>query len=183
MPNTGKSTFFNRLTGASARIGNWPGVTVDLLSARLIVGDSVVEVVDLPGIYDMRGFSDDEAVVREFLTRNSVDLVALVVNAVQIERQLHIALQIKALGLPAVLFVNMKDEADQMGIRIQTEVLSQRLGMPVVAISAKLGQGMNQVIPTFQQGFTQSAPVQVVDSAFAALPEDSPGKAHGDASS
>ncbi|HEX5361261.1 MAG TPA: ferrous iron transport protein B [Fluviicoccus sp.] len=173
MPNTGKSTFFNRLTGASARIGNWPGVTVDLLSARLIVGDSVVEVVDLPGIYDMRGFSDDEAVVREFLTRNPVDLVALVVNAVQIERQLHIALQIKALGLPAVLFVNMKDEADQMGIRIQTDVLSQKLGMPVVAISAKLGQGMNQVIPTFQQGLAGSAPVQVPDSAFAALPEDS----------
>jgi len=172
MPNTGKSTFFNRLTGASARIGNWPGVTVDLLSARLILGDSVAEVVDLPGIYDMRGFSDDEAVVREFLTRNPVDLVALVVNAVQIERQLHIALQIKALGLPAVLFVNMKDEADQLGIRIQTDTLSQKLGMPVLALSAKQGQGMNQVTPLFQQALAEARPVQLAAAAFDALPDD-----------
>ena len=132
MPNTGKSTFFNRLTGASARIGNWPGVTVDLLSARLIVGGSVVEVVDLPGIYDMRGFSDDEAVVREFLSGTAVDLVALVVNAVQLERQLHIALQVKALGLPCVLFVNMKDEADQLG---PIADLPGRLSLPVSYVS------------------------------------------------
>ena len=173
MPNTGKSTFFNRLTGASARIGNWPGVTVDLLSARLIVGGSVVEVVDLPGIYDMRGFSDDEAVVREFLSGTAVDLVALVVNAVQLERQLHIALQVKALGLPCVLFVNMKDEADQLGIRIQPETLSHKLGMPVLLISAKQGQGMNQVLPAFQSALTAACPVQVPDTAFAQLPEDS----------
>lgn len=172
MPNTGKSTFFNRLTGASARIGNWPGVTVDLLSARLILGDSVAEVVDLPGIYDMRGFSDDEAVVREFLTRNPVDLVALVVNAVQIERQLHIALQVKALGLPCVLLVNMKDEADQMGIRLHPDILSQRLGMPVLAISAKQGTGMNQVLPMFRHALATAGRVQVDAAAFEALPAD-----------
>ena len=132
MPNTGKSTFFNRLTGATARTGNWPGVTVDLMSARLILGGDVVELVDLPGIYDLRGYSDDEEVVRRFLAHNSVDLVAIVVNSVQLERQLHLACQIRALGLPAVLVLNMRDEAEQLAIHIDHEQLSRRLGMPVL---------------------------------------------------
>src|SRR5512147_104085 len=67
MPNTGKSTLFNRLTGSSSRVGNWPGVTVDLLTARVVLGGQAVEVVDLPGIYDLHGFSDDEQIVRRFL--------------------------------------------------------------------------------------------------------------------
>ena len=65
MPNAGKSTFFNRLTGASARVGNWPGVTVDLLGAKVLIGANMVEAVDLPGIYDLQGFSEDEEVVRQ----------------------------------------------------------------------------------------------------------------------
>ena len=75
MPNTGKSTFFNRLTGANARIGNWPGITVDLLSARILLGAEMVEIVDLPGLYDLHGFTEDEQVVRRFLLSNPVDPV------------------------------------------------------------------------------------------------------------
>ena len=75
MPNTGKSTLFNRISGASARVGNWPGITVDLLHARLLLGNDMVECVDLPGIYDLQGFSDDEAVVRQFLTTMPIDMV------------------------------------------------------------------------------------------------------------
>lgn len=153
MPNTGKSTFFNRLTGAHARTGNWPGITVDLLSSRLIVGDSVVEFVDLPGIYDLAGFSDDEQVVRDFLQQNAIDAALIIVNSVQAERQLHIAAQIRRLGIPAVLLMNMRDEAAQLGIRIQHEALAAQLGMPVVMISAKLGQGMSDVLPALQQVF------------------------------
>lgn len=171
MPNTGKSTFFNRLTGASARTGNWPGVTVDLLSARLILGPDVVEIVDLPGIYDLRGFSEDEAVVRRFLSANSVDLVVIVVNSVQIERQLHLACQLRACGLPGVLVLNMKDEADELGIRIDRERLSRELGMPVIQLSAKKGQGMAQVAPTLVQRLAE--PVQpLAADAFERLPDD-----------
>ncbi|MGO9444546.1 MAG: FeoB small GTPase domain-containing protein, partial [Thiobacillaceae bacterium] len=90
MPNTGKSTLFNRLTGASERVGNWPGVTVDLLGAKILLGADMVEVVDLPGLYDLHGFSDDELVVRHFLENNSVDLVALILNASQIEHQISL---------------------------------------------------------------------------------------------
>ena len=141
MPNTGKSTFFNRLTGATARVGNWPGVTVDLLGAKILLGGDMVEVVDLPGLYDLHGFSDDELVVRHFLENNPVDLVAIVLNAGQIDHQIAIALQIKQLGLPAILLLNMSDEADKFGIHIDTRKMSEAMGLPVLALSAKYGKG------------------------------------------
>lgn len=141
MPNTGKSTFFNRLTGASARVGNWPGVTVDLLGAKILLGADMVEAIDLPGLYDLHGFSEDELVVRHFLENNPVDLVALILNASQIEHQISLALQAKQIGLPLVLFLNMSDEADQMGIRIDTRRMSEELGIPVLTLSAKYGKG------------------------------------------
>lgn len=144
MPNTGKSTFFNRLTGASARVGNWPGVTVDLLGAKIILGGDMVEVVDLPGLYDLHGFSEDELVVRHFLEKNPVDLVAIVLNAGQIDHQIAIALQLKQLELPAVLLLNMIDEASKLGIQIDTRKMSEALGMPVLALSAKYGRGFGE---------------------------------------
>lgn len=141
MPNTGKSTFFNRITGASARVGNWPGVTVDLLSARLPLAGAMAEIIDLPGIYDLHGFSEDELVVRHFLENNPLDLVLIILNTSQIERQLGLALQIKQLGLPCVLLLNMADEAKKFGISVDTEKMSVELAMPVTLLSAKYGNG------------------------------------------
>lgn len=148
MPNTGKSTFFNRLTGSSSRVGNWPGVTVELLSARTILGSEAVEVVDLPGIYDLHGFSDDEQIVRSFLENNLVDQVVMVLNAAQLDHQLPLALQIHRLGMKPVLLANMIDEADQLGIRIDASALSKSLDCPVILISARNGSGMNEVRET-----------------------------------
>jgi ferrous iron transport protein B len=144
MPNTGKSTFFNRLTGANASIGNWPGITVDLLAAKIKLGKQQTQVVDLPGIYDLRGFSEDEEVVRRFLESNPVHLVIIILNSTQLDRQISLALQIKHLGLPALLLLNMADEAPKFGVHIDTEQISQRLQMPVFQISAKYGQGFAQ---------------------------------------
>ncbi len=143
MPNTGKSTFFNRLTGAGARIGNWPGITVDLLSAKILLNDAMVEVVDLPGIYNMHGFSEDELVVRRFLETQPVNLFVVVLNACQLDRQLALPLQLKALGLPMLILLNMADEAKKLGIRIDTERLTQALGAPVCLLSAKFGSGFD----------------------------------------
>jgi len=103
MPNTGKSTLFNRLTGSHAHIGNWPGLTVDLLQAELHLSGHQLQLIDLPGIYDLRGHTDDEAVVRRFLEQNPVDLLLVVLNASQLDRQLRLALQVQRLGLPAVV--------------------------------------------------------------------------------
>lgn len=146
MPNTGKSTLFNRLSGASARVGNWPGITVDLMSAKILLGGHIAELVDLPGLYDLHGFSDDEHVVRHFLSHHAVDLVLIILNSAQIDRQLSLALQIRSLGLPAVLLLNMEDEAKRAGITIGTQAMSKQLGLPVHTISAKYGQGCPEAL-------------------------------------
>ena len=142
MPNTGKSTLFNRLTGHHAHIGNWPGLTVDLMQADLQLSGRNVQLVDLPGIYDLRGHSDDEAVVRRFLEQTPVDLVLVVLNASQLDRQLRLALQVQQLGLPAVVALNMADEAARFGVSINAENLSAALSQPVLALSAKYRQGL-----------------------------------------
>ena len=146
MPNTGKSTLFNRLTGSSARVANWAGVTVDLASAKILLGGHMAEMVDLPGIYDLHGFSDDEKVVRHFLEAHAIDVLAIVVNATQIERQLPLVLQARSLGLPLVLLLNMADEAKRHGMQVDTARLAARLGLPVVMISAKYGTGQAEAL-------------------------------------
>ncbi len=162
MPNTGKSTFFNRFTGAHASIGNWPGITVDLMVAKVKLGNEVAEVVDLPGIYDLRGFSADEAVVCEFLAETPLNLVLIILNSTQLDRQLSLALQIKYLNLPAVLLLNMADEAPKFGVSMDLAGLSERLGMPVVALSAKYGNGYELAVSTIAQTLQQHPePVRV----------------------
>lgn len=158
MPNTGKSTLFNRLSGASARVGNWPGMTVDLLSAKILLGGHIAELVDLPGLYDLHGFSDDEEVVRHFLSHHPVDLALIILNSAQIDRQLSLALQLRELGLPTVLLLNMEDEAKRAGITIDTKAMSQQLGMPVITISAKYGSGCPQALQLAASVIDKKAP-------------------------
>ena len=145
MPNTGKSTLFNRLTGASARVGNWPGVTVDLLSAKVLLGAGMVEIVDLPGIYNLHGFSEDERVARTFLEENPVDLLLVIANSTQLDRQLALILQLQELELPMVVALNMDDEARRLGIHVDTGRLAQELKVPALSISAKQGFGMGRL--------------------------------------
>jgi ferrous iron transport protein B len=156
MPNTGKSTLFNRISGASARVGNWPGITVDLMSAKILIGGHIAELIDLPGIYDLHGFSEDEQVVRRFLSNNAVDLVIVLLNSSQIDRQLSLVLQIKKLNIPSVLALNMADEAKQSGITIDTESLANALHIPVLSISAKYGDGLPKALQAATQIINQN---------------------------
>lgn len=172
MPNTGKSTLFNRLTGAGARVGNWPGLTVELLSAKLLLGDGMVELVDLPGLHNLHGFSEDERVARHFIETQPVNGLLVLLNATQLERQLALVLQLKALGLPMLLALNMADEAATRGIRIQIEVLSEKLGLPLCLISAKHGQG----VPELRKALTtwmQQHPVPTTAQARVLSEDDS----------
>ena len=164
MPNTGKSTLFNRLSGASARVGNWPGITVDLMTAKIIAGGNMVELIDLPGIYDLHGYADDEKVVRHFLEQQAIDLIVVLVNAVQLERQLVLALQLKELGFPLVVLINMSDEAKKLGIGIDTGSLARGLGTPAVAISAKYGNGQREMMDAITRALGEP-------SLHATLPE------------
>ncbi len=162
MPNTGKSTLFNQLTGSQAHIGNWPGITVDLMQAEVDLQGTPAQLVDLPGIYDLRGHSDDEAVVRRFLESTRLDLVVVVVlNASQLDRQLRLALQVRQLGLPAVLLLNMADEAKRFGVSIDTTTLAGELAMPVVLLSAKyrrgLGEARHQMAKAISRGVSKAS--------------------------
>ena len=172
MPNTGKSTFFNRITGASARVGNWPGVTVDLMGAKVVLGGAAVELVDLPGIYDLHGFSDDEQVVRHFLENNSVDLALIILNSSQLDRQLSLALQIKQLNLPSILLLNMSDEAKRFGVTVNSTKMAEQLGMPVMPLSAKYGNGYQEVHQAISRRLEQSSPMQLEQLRDLLAPDD-----------
>lgn len=162
MPNTGKSTFFNRFTGASARVGNWPGITIDLMAAKIPLGGQVVRVVDLPGIYDFHGFSEDEKVVRDFLENNRVDLLLIILNGIQLERQLSLVLQAQQLGLPTVLLLNMEDEAKRAGITVDTGKMMASLKIPVAWVSAKYGGGFKSASAAIAKALSESRPTDPV---------------------
>ena len=161
MPNTGKSTLFNRLTGSHAKVGNWPGLTVELLSARLPIGDQMVQLVDLPGIYDLDGYSDDERVVTRFLDEVKLDALLFVMNASQTLRQQQLLAQLlqraDTLGLPVVLAFNMLDEASALGIRIDSEAIAAGLGLPTCLLSAKYGQGTERLLPALRAALQTGA--------------------------
>jgi ferrous iron transport protein B len=142
-PNTGKSTLYNRLTGASARVANWPGMTIEVMTARVLMGGTMLRLADLPGIYSLEGHSEDELLVQRFLATVPVDAVVAVLNATRIELQLPLVLALKATGLPLLVVLNMTDEATHLGVAIDTARLATELGVPVVSVSAKYGRGMD----------------------------------------
>jgi ferrous iron transport protein B len=172
MPNTGKSTLFNRLSGASARVGNWPGITVDLMSAKILAGSHIAELIDLPGLYDLHGFSDDEQVVRHFLSNNEVDLVCIVLNSTQIDRQLSLALQIRNLGIPAILLLNMQDEAKRAGITIDAAAMAAHINMPTLQLSAKYGDGCPSLLQKMAEVINQNTPKMNADEVAKRLEAD-----------
>jgi ferrous iron transport protein B len=148
MPNTGKSTLFNRLTGGHAHIANWPGLTVELLRGDLPASaqGQPFQLVDLPGVHDLAGRSEDEAIVQRFLRDTPPDLVVLVVNATQIAAQLRLVLQLLETGQPLLLALNMADEARRFGVRIDHDGLAQALGVPVLPVSARRKEGLAELL-------------------------------------
>lgn len=159
LPNTGKSTLYNRLTGGHARVANWPGLTVELLRGSLPPDASgrPYELIDLPGIHDLHGSSEDEAIVRRFLSATRPDLAVVVLNASRSDTQLRLALELEATGLPMILALNMGDEAKRFGVRIDHQRLAEALGLPVLVLSARQGQGLDELLEHIH-GFTELHP-------------------------
>lgn len=158
MPNTGKSTLFNRMTGGAARVGNWPGITVELLSGKILLGGDMVEIIDLPGIYDLHGFSDDEQVVRHFLHDNVPDLALVILNTTQIERQMSLLLQLKQLNINFVVMLNMADEAKKFGITVDVTKMSALLELPIFLLSAKYGSGYPEALQAITRALRYPTP-------------------------
>jgi ferrous iron transport protein B len=144
-PNSGKSTLFNALTGARQHVGNYPGITVDKKEGRLQGVDREVNVVDLPGAYSLTAYSQEELVARDMLALERPDAVIDVLNAGSLERNLYLAVQLLELGAPLILALNMMDEAKKRGLRIDSEKLSKLLGLPVLELVAKKGEGVAEL--------------------------------------
>ena len=163
MPNTGKSTFFNKISGASARVGNWPGITVDLSSIKTLINGEMTELIDLPGIYNLNGYSEDEEVVINFIDNNKIDQVFFIMNSTQIDRQLPLAISIQKLGIPIIILANMIDEAKALGITFDFEQMTKLLGCPVLPISAKYGQGLEKINNTINTPKKIKTDLQAID--------------------
>lgn len=127
------------------RVGNWPGLTVEFNRAKILLEGKVVDIYDLPGIHDLSGHSDDEKLVQTILAESIFDGIVLIFNAAQIDRQLHLVLQLKKLGCPMLLLLNMVDEARDLGIEIDDEKLSEQLATPVVMMAARRGENWGNV--------------------------------------
>ena len=145
-PNCGKTTLFNALTGATAHVGNWPGVTVDKREGVCKKGDRPVTVVDLPGIYSLSPYTPEEVIARNFILDNRPDCVIDIVDSTNLERNLYLTTQFMEMDVPVVVALNMTDELDRRGDRIDAKLLEERLGLPVVRISATTGYGVKDLI-------------------------------------
>ncbi len=143
--NCGKTTLFNALTGANQHVGNFPGVTVDQKIGEMKEGKNC-SVVDLPGIYSLRPYTQEEQVTRDFILREKPDGIINIVDATNIERNLYLTLQLLELRVPMVLALNMMDEVRANGGAIDVTKLSEALGIPVVPISAAKGEGVSELI-------------------------------------
>ncbi|MFO1011327.1 MAG: ferrous iron transport protein B [Planctomycetota bacterium] len=139
-PNTGKTTLFNRLTGANLKVGNYPGITVEKHSGRLVLGAREVELFDIPGAYSLSARSREEEIAIQAVAgippHEKPDVVVLVADATQLARNLYLVLQVLELGLPVVVALNMCDLLEKRGLAIDVELLRAELGVPVVRVSA-----------------------------------------------
>ena len=145
-PNCGKTTVFNGYTGARQHVGNYPGVTVDRKEGNITVGDTQVTLVDLPGTYSLTAYSMEELVARRELAAGNVQAVIDVVDASALERNMLLTVQMLEMGAPVVLCCNMMDEARAAGIHIDMERLSSLMGIPVLPMVARTGEGLTEAM-------------------------------------
>ena len=138
-PNAGKTTLFNALTGSTAHVGNWPGVTVDKREGVYKKGDEPVDIIDLPGIYSLSPYTPEEVIARNFILDERPDCIINIVDATNLERNLYLTTQLMELDVPMVVALNMTDVLDKNGDRIDVKALEKRIGLPVVEISALRG--------------------------------------------
>lgn len=180
--NCGKTTLFNALTGSNRHVGNFPGVTVDQKMGE-IKGSKNCSVVDLPGIYSIRPYTQEEIVARDFIIDGKPDGIINIVDATNIERNLYLTLQLLELRIPMVLALNMMDEVHANGGTVDVKLMGELLGLPVIPISASKNEGVSELIAQIahvsknkimpkKQDFCADGPVHRCIHAVAHLIED-----------
>ena len=144
-PNSGKTTLFNGLTGGKQRIGNWPGVTVEMKEGVVTTEQHTVRLVDLPGIYSLSASSEDEIVARDYLLSGEPEIVINIVDATNLERNLYLTTQLIEMKVPVFVVLNMMDLVDKKGLTLDVEHLERHLGVPVAAITATDKNGIRRI--------------------------------------
>ncbi len=148
-PNVGKSTIFNELTGARQKIGNWPGVTVDKKVGYTRHNDRAISIVDLPGTYSINARSPEEKIVIDYLLNNKLDLVVDVVDSSNLERNLFLTVQLLEQGIPVLIDLNMKDDAERRGIKVDCRKMEDAFGMPVVESIGRSSKSTKKLLDVF----------------------------------
>ena len=159
--NCGKTTLFNALTGSNQHVGNFPGVTVDQKIGQIRGTDH--QVVDLPGIYSIRPYTQEEIVTRDFILKSKPDAIINIVDATNIERNLYLTLQLLALQVPTVIALNMMDELRGNGGSVNVQKMAQAIGVPVVPISAVKNEGVSELVDTLIEIATRKVRPKVQD--------------------
>lgn len=160
--NCGKTTLFNALTGSNQHVGNFPGVTVEKKEGSIKKYKEAV-LVDLPGIYSLSPYTAEEVVTRDFLVKEHPDAIINIVDATNLERNLYLTLQMMELNIPMILALNMMDEVRASGNTIHVKKLSERLGIPVIPISASKGDGIADLLDVVVKTIKQKKPTQKLD--------------------
>ena len=163
--NSGKTTLFNRLTGSNQHVGNFPGVTVERKEGT-IKSYKEATLVDLPGIYSLSPYTSEEVVTRDFILEGHPDVLINIVDATNIERNLYLSLQLLELEIPMVIALNMMDEVNASGNSIDVKKLSDKLGIPVVPISAGKNEGIFDLIDALKKTVKEIKPKQSDDEVL-----------------
>ncbi len=167
-PNCGKTTLFNALTGATAHVGNWPGVTVDKREGVYKNGSVKISVVDLPGIYSLSPYTPEEVIARNFILDECPDGIINIVDATNLERNLYLTTQLLEIDVPVIVALNMMDEVEKSGDKINVKSLENALGVPVVPISALKGSGIRQLMERAAAMSSERKGVTVLEKALSA---------------
>ncbi len=145
-PNCGKSTLINAIAGSRLHVGNWPGVTVEKKEASFEVEGRSIRLVDLPGCYSLSPYSQEEIITRDYLVTEKPDLIINVVDATNLERNLYLTTQLLELGIPMIMALNIHDEAEAKGYKINTRQMEETLGIRVIPTSAVKKTGLDQLL-------------------------------------
>ncbi|MEI8331290.1 MAG: FeoB small GTPase domain-containing protein, partial [Methanomicrobiales archaeon] len=157
-PGVGKSLIFNQLTGLGVEVNRYPGSSVALECGNVCYKQEKTEIVDLPGIYSLDGNSEEETLVRTFLTSGGADVIVAVIDATKLERNLYLFVQAAEFSPKMIAVVNMIDEADRHGLLIDADSLSSHLGVPVILAAASEGRNIDRILPV---ALGQAAPAKV----------------------
>jgi len=149
-PNSGKSTLINAIAGTRLHVGNWPGVTVEKKEAQFTYNDTVIRLVDLPGTYSLSPYTQEEIIARDYLVHERPDVIVNVVDATNLERNLYLSVQLLELGIPVVMALNIYDEAEQKGYRIDVKAMEKMLGIVIVPTVAVKKTGLKELLDAAQ---------------------------------